>query len=156
MSDVMHTLYDILHIVGVALFFCGVMTSMLWLFFAEKWRVGALRTVVKWARIINMVITLPGIVLITVSGLFQSPRTGGLFSQSWLVIGLSLFALSVLVWAIFFTPHLVRLLRIARNPSNPLPVDFFTSLHRLYFYGAIVLILPLGTMFLSIFKPILW
>lgn len=153
----MHELYDILHIFGVVLFFCGIIASLVWVRFAEKnGRPDALRAAVKRAHTINMFVTAPGIVLLTVSGFFQAPYAGGLFSQSWLIVGLALFALSALVWLVFFIPTNYRLLRIAANRDDTLQPVFFTMIHRLYFFGAVIIILPIGTTILSITQPQLW
>lgn len=154
----MHEFYDFLHIGGVGLFFGGVIVSLARLFFAEKrGQSNALRVAAKQAHMIDMFATAPGIIAITVSGFLQAPYVGGgLFSQSWLIAGLTLFALSALVWLIFFIPAHYKLLHIAATSDDPLPADFFTTLHRLYFFGAIIIMLPLGTMALSIMKPHLW
>ena len=153
----MHELYDLLHILGVVLFFGGMIVSLKWLFLVEmRKRAGALQIAVQWTYRLTMFVTAPGIALIIVSGILQMSRTGGLFSQSWLVVGLMLFALSVLAWLIFFVPCHSKLLRISAHSGDQLPPDFFTLLHRLYFFGAIIIIFPLGTMLFSILKPSLW
>lgn len=153
----MHELYDIFHILGVTLFFGGMIVSLKWLFIAEKrGRMDLLRIEVKRAHRTNVFITAPGIVLITLSGILQTSYAGHIHSQSWLVAGLILFALSVLMWLISFTPSFNKLLRIAENSGEALSSDFFISLHRLYFFGTAIIVLPLGTMALSIMKPHLW
>lgn len=153
----MHELYDIFHMLGVVLFFCGIIASLVWLRFAEKsGRPDALRTAVKRAHTVNMFVTAPGIALITVSGVLQTSYAGHLHSQSWLVIGLMLFAFSLLIWLVFFIPAQKKLLHSTIALGNSFPGDFFTTLHRLYFFGALIIILPLGTMTLSIAQPQLW
>lgn len=153
----MHELYDLLHICGITLFFGGIIVSLAWLFFAEKrGQASALRLAVKRTHTTNISVIASGIALIIVSGLLQAPDAGGLFSQSWLVLGIMLFALSVCVWLVLFIPFHAKLLRIAAHSSGPLPSDFFTLLHRLYFFGTIIIILPLGTVALSIMKPHVW
>ena len=133
----MHELYDILHILGVVLFFGGMIVSLKWLFFAERrGQETMMRSAVKRTHQINMFVTAPGIIMITLSGFFQAPYVGGLFSQSWLIVGLALFALSVLLWVCFFIPAYYKLLRITANFSESLPPDFFTLLHRLYFLSS--------------------
>lgn len=153
----MHALYDILHILGIALFFGGMAGSLVWVFLAEKSRQATVvRIAVVRAYWINMSVTAPGIALIILSGLFQMPRAEGVLLQSWLAVGLVLFVLSVLAWLLFFIPSLIRTMHMSRSFHDVFPPDFFIALHRLYFFGAIIIILPLGTMFLSIVKPILW
>lgn len=153
----MHEVYDFLHIMSVALFFGGIIASLVLLFLAEKrGRADALRAAMKHTRRINTFVTAPGIALIIVSGIFQTAYTGDILSQGWLVAGLMLFVLSVLVWLVFFIPAHRNLFRIAVHSSDPLPPAFFTLLHRLYFFGAVIIILPLGTMTFSILKPNLW
>ncbi len=153
----MHELYDFLHILGIALFFGGAIVSLTWLFLAEKrGQITAIRFAVKWTHRINIFVTAPGIALIVLSGIFQTAYAGDILSQSWLVAGLALFALSVSMWLIFFIPTHSKLFHSAVHSGDSLPPDFFTLLHQLYFFGAVIIILPLGTMLFSILKPSLW
>ncbi|MBI5913119.1 DUF2269 family protein [Candidatus Azambacteria bacterium] len=153
----MHELYDLIHILGVTLFFGGMIISVKWLFLAEmRTRAGTLQTAVQWTHRITIFVTAPGIALIIVSGILQTAYMGNILTQSWLVAGLILFTLSVLVWLIFFIPYHNKLFRIIAHSDDVLPPDFFIVLHRLYFFGVIIIMLPLGTMALSIIKPDLW
>lgn len=152
-----HELYDILHILGVTLFFGGLIISLAWLFLAERGgHAGVIRSAVIRANRVNLFITAPGIALIILSGVLQMPSVGGIFFNSWLIAGLLLFALAVMVWLVFFIPCLQKILHISANSDDALPPEFFTTLHRLYFFGASIIMLPLGTMLLAIFKPIMW
>lgn len=153
----MHEFYDFLHISGVTLFFSGIIASLAWMCFAERSeRSDTLRAAVKRAHMINMFVTAPGIALITVSGFLQASYAGHLHFQSWLAAGLMLFAFSLLIWLVFFIPAQKKLLHSVMVSGSSPPSDFFATLHRLYFFGAIIILLPLGTMALMIMKPKLW
>jgi len=153
----MHEVYDFFHIGGVVLFFGGIIASLALLFYAErKARADALRAGAKRAHQMNILTTVPGVVMIILSGMLQMSYTKGISSESWLAVGLVLFLLAVIILFAFFIPAHKKLIRAVGGADASVPDDLFTTLHRIYFWGVVMLVLPIGTMLLSIFKPHMW
>ncbi|MHB8179163.1 MAG: DUF2269 family protein [Vulcanimicrobiaceae bacterium] len=152
--------HKMLHIFGVVIFMGNIIVTGAWMYLAE--RNGQAATLHFAARVVNwadVFFTAPGILLILVNGLIMATRWGGL-GTSWIAVGLGLFTLSGVVWALILIRYQDRLIRLSLRPTasgeQGLPEAFFHVLHRWYFWGIVATILPVASLVVMVLKPKFW
>lgn len=156
-NPTLHDLYKFLHVLGAVLFVGNIIVTGLWMYLSERSKQVAI--IAFAARAVNwmdVAFTAPGVALVLLTGFIQAPHHGGVFTESWITAGLILFALSGVVWLAALIPDQERMIRLSREPTKPLPTEFFQTLHHWYAWGLIAILLPLGTLFLMIYQPKLW
>ena len=158
-TSILH-FYLALHILGVVLFLGNIIVTGIWMYLAEKTKnISVINFSVKAVNWMDVFFTAPGVALILLTGFLQAPHFGGIYSQSWMVMGITLFSLSGLIWIIFLIPDQNRLIKISEGvdvEKRKLPKSFFKILHRWYLWGIIAIILPLITVLDMALKPKFW
>jgi uncharacterized membrane protein len=144
-----------LHILGVILFVGNIVVTGMWMAMAERnHNTRVLRfsaATVNWA---DVFFTAPGIILIVLNGLFLAAKWGGPFATGWLMAGASLFLVSGVVWVVFLIGYQDKMIRLSTgsNSDAELPGEFFSVLHRWYFWGAVATILPVAASIFMVVK----
>jgi uncharacterized membrane protein len=142
-----------LHILGAVLFLGNIIVTGVWMYLAERSgnepSIRFAAVTVNWA---DVFFTAPGVILLLGNGILLSQTWGGLYQATWIKVALILFTISGVVWVAALIPTQDRLARWAEI-SGPLPVAFFSALHRWYFWGIVATLLPLGSMILMVVKP---
>jgi len=146
--------YLFLHIFGVVLFVGNIMVTGAWMFLAErtggKEVLGFASRMVNWA---DVAFTAPGIILIVIGGLtISNNRWGGPFATSWLMAGATLFLASGVVWVAFLIRYQDKMIKLTKDSEGELPKEFFSILHRWYFWGAVATILPIAAAIFMVVK----
>ncbi|MSQ13403.1 MAG: DUF2269 family protein [Dehalococcoidia bacterium] len=102
--------------------------------------------------------TVPGIILIVWNGLTMVDRWGGVFGQSWIVLGGILFSASGVVYVTLTVPDQERLIRLAASVEAPRGPDqhFLRVFRRWGIFGRIAIILPLTAYVLMVLRPSIW
>ena len=107
----------------------------------------------------DFLFTLPGVLLLVINGLVMVvARWGGwdAFHQiSWITIALALFIASGVIWLGVLIPVQHRM-AVFSDPSaypDSLPSQFFSAIHRWYFWGGLAIALPLCSLYLMVHKP---
>lgn len=155
----LHDFYKSLHILGAVLFLGNIIITGIWMFLAEKSKnVPVIQFATKAVNWMDVFFTAPGAAMILLSGLVQAPHHGGVYTQSWILMGLILFSLSGVIWLIFLIPDQHRLINLSHQltKTGKLPTRFFQVLHRWYFWGILATILPIISLIVMILKPKLW
>ena len=159
-ESVPHKVYFALHILGVVLFLGNIIITGLWMFIAEKSKtISVMQFAAKAVNWMDVFFTAPGVAMLLLGGLMLAPSHGGLYSKSWITVGLILFSLSGIVWLLFLVPNQHRMITLSENnmvKNGKLPNEFFKVLYRWYFWGIVATILPLITFVIMIFKPKFW
>jgi uncharacterized membrane protein len=143
--------HKVLHIVGVCMFLGNVFVGPVWLLMALKSKnVETIQFAFKMLLFTDIVVTIPGIDLTVINGLFLSSVLGGVNAQPWLQHAVvALFALWVLVLPILLIQDKMQKLAIAGEiDSKPFKKVFFLWV----LTGALSLIPVTYIMILMVFK----
>ena len=100
-----YTLFKIIHVFGVVLFLGNIIVTGVWKVLAD--RQGDPKTVAFSQRLVTLTdwfFTFPGVLLILLTGLHMAMTWGGIFSQFWIITGLSLFTASGIIWVLILIP----------------------------------------------------
>ena len=149
----------VIHILGVILFMGNIVIVPLWITYAlnsgnNRIICFAMKTIC-WADIL---FSIPGILIVLISGLMLAPVWGGYQNTSWIMGSLILLALSG-VPAIPTLRAQYKLYRLSYESfgKNLLEEsEFKRTLWIWSFWGTIAIILPLISFILMIVKPKLW
>lgn len=150
-------IYLFLHLLGAVLFVGNIVTAAFWKVTADRSGVPAVvhqaaRNVMRadWA------FTLPGLVLLIVSGSIMAGRAGiapnGL---DWLTMSLILFGLTGALWLAALIPLQRRMIRLSEQSlaSGALSVDYRRASKQWAIYGSAATLLPLAVLYLMIAQP---
>lgn len=147
----------LIHIAAVVLFLGNIITGLFWHAHAARTRDPQLLFHVMDGIIrSDRWFTLPGVIVITTSGILTAIRAGlPIFGTHWILGGLVLFALSGILFGARVAP-LQKQLRSAAQAGLHGPFDY-AHYHRIAraweLWGAAALLLPLGSMALMVLKP---
>ncbi len=147
----------LLHILGVIMFVGNILTAAVWKMRADA--SGDLH-VIDYAQrgvmFADYVFTLPGALLIVVSGLWMTDLSGrNLFQTGWLFTALILLIVALLIWLLELLPVQRRLIRTADEAVRTGQLDpvFKALTLRWSIFGVIAALLPLVNVYLMVFKP---
>jgi len=145
-----------LHLLGVVLFLGNIVVTAIWKVAADRTR----RPVViayaqRLVTITDLALTLPGAVLILLSGHLMAGGHSGIFSASWLTTGWLLFIVSGLLWLCALVPIQVMQSRLARGfrDQDSVPPRYWRLATAWSVVGSIATILPLANLYFMVFKP---
>lgn len=146
-----------LHILGAILLLGNVIVTGTWLVRAERTKEPqvmrfAARTV-NWA---DALFTVPGVVLLFISGIILSNDWGGIFGTNWIVASIAFFCVSGILWAVFLLPYQFKLVKISDSileSGTELTDDFFKILHKWYLWGSLSILAVVIAFIFMIFKP---
>ncbi len=153
----MYAAWKAVHIFGVVLFMGNIIATALWKARAD--RSGNLATVGFAQRAVaaaDRVLTLPGIVLIIVSG-YAMAGIGHLplHGLRWLEWGQALFYAAAIIWLAVLVPAQRRLIALsdAGRRAGSLDPAFHRLSRRWAMWGGIATLLPLAALVLMVTKP---
>lgn len=153
----MYLALKLVHIAAVVAFLGNIATGLFWHAHAARTRDprllhhamdGIIRSD-KW-------ITLPGVVLITVTGVLAAMHAGlPLLHTPWIAWSLALFTLSGLIYGVFLVPLQLQLRTLARNGvQGTFDYPRYRALAlRWDLWGLVSLLAPLIAMVLMVLKP---
>ena len=147
-----------MHIAGAVIFLGNIIVTGAWMLMAE--RTGSPRVMHFSAKAViraDFLFTLPGVLLVLLNGLFMAyARWEGVFHDvSWISVALALFTISGIIWvgALLRFQHRMAVLSAKLDDADCLSPEFYSSLHKWYFWGVVAILLPLGSLYLMVFKP---
>lgn len=160
LSDGVHLALVLLHIFGAIIFLGNLIVSAIWMANAKRTRSAdvlyfAARTVMR----ADLFLTLPGILLVLITGIFATLRWGGFGHVPWAELGLALFMLAGILWGAVLLRLQKQMIAIAREAVElkiGLSERFFQVYRKWMMWGGIVTLLPLAVLYLMVFKPQLW
>ena len=111
-----HNIYLFLHVLGAVLFLGNIIITGIWMFLAEKSRsISIIQFATRAINWMDVFFTAPGVALLLLGGLMLAPSHGGLYKQSWIIVGMGLFSLSGIIWLIFLIPDQHRLISLSNE-----------------------------------------
>jgi uncharacterized membrane protein len=153
-------LFVFLHVFGAVIFMGNIIVTAMWMTQAKRTRDAAVLHFASQSVIrADWLFTLPGILLILISGLFILGPHGGFPGPSWVELALTLLILSGLIWVLVLIRlqrTMVRLSAEAMQQGFALSGEFTKTLGRWMMWGGIATLLPLVALYLMVFKPKLW
>jgi len=150
-------LLKFLHVLGAILLVGNGMVSALWKGLAD--RTADPRIVARAQRsvaVADWVFTLPGALLILVTGLARMGDLGGMSAQPWIQRGLELYALVALLWLAVLVPVQVKQGRLAKGfaAGGELPPAYRRLRFIWNLVGGIMLILMLVALAFMVLRPV--
>jgi uncharacterized membrane protein len=160
LSPPLHQVMVLLHIFGAIIFMGNMIVTAMWMAQAKRSQDEhvlhfAVRSVVR----ADLMFTLPGVILILVTGLLTIGGSGGFGHASWAELGLALFIFAGIIWGSILVPHQRKMLQLTQEAvelRTRLTDQFYTLLGRWMMWGGIATLLPLLALYLMVYKPKLW
>ncbi len=149
----------LLHTSGALMLLGNIIVTGVWMTLAVRTHdMSTIRFAAKTVNWMDVAFTIPGILLIVWNGLTIVDRWGGVFGQSWIVLGSILFSTSGVVYVALIVPDQERLIRLSASAEAPRGPDqrFLRVFRRWGIFGLIAIILPLTAYALMVLRPALW
>jgi uncharacterized membrane protein len=160
LSETVHSAMVFLHVLGSILFLGNIIVSAMWMSQAKRTRSAAvLHFAARSVMRADWLFTLPGIVMILVSGLLTVGKGGEDTSLAWAELALALFILSGIIWGAVLQRLQRRMLRMtaeADESGGGLDEPILGVLRRWMMWGGIATLLLVAALVLMVFKPPLW
>lgn len=155
-----HRAFLLLHFLGMILLMGNVIVSSMWMTQARK--TGDRTTLYCASTVVaraDWVLSMPGLLLILISGIMTVGYWGGFGRASWAELSLAFFALIGVIWVALLLRYQRRMLRLTREAVElkiGLSGEFSGIATRWAFWNGIVTVLLCGSLYLMVFKPHLW
>lgn len=145
-----------LHVLGVVLFVGNIVVTALWKAVADRSRkpsVIAFGT--RLVLLTDAVFTLPGVILILLTGLAMSGGHAAIAATPWLAWGFGLFIASGLLWLLVLVPVQFGQARLALQSAAAaeMPPRYWQLARIWMVAGTIATVLPLVNIYLMVGKP---
>jgi uncharacterized membrane protein len=144
-----------LHIIGVIMFLGNITISAVWRLFAEKsGEASVVKQSLKMITLTDLLFSLPGVILIGVTGHILSPQFGGIAGHSWIYHSYAMLTVSVLIWLAALIPIQIKQRRLLATDAAAMESPQFKKLTLWWtLLSAIVAILPLIALYYMTIKP---
>lgn len=152
--------HTFLHIAGAVVFLGNIIVTAAWMVMAERTRnLPVIHFSAKAVIRADLLFTLPGVLLIIMNGLAMVFAAWGgreaIYQLTWISVALGLFTASGVIWVGILIPvqHRMAVLSDPTHYSDSPPPQFFTAVHRWYFWGGLATALPICSLYLMVTKP---
>lgn len=143
-----------LHILGAFLFLGNIATAAFWKGRADaSGNPAVIHFASKNVMIADYAFTLPGLALLTVSGILMAIHSGALQSGfNWLALSLILFAATGLIWLGLLIPLQRKLIRHSKEAvdTGVVPAAYRKATSQWNAYGIVATLMPLVILYLMI------
>lgn len=151
------TLWLLLHIAGCVLFLGNIITAAFWKVRADlKGDPAEIHNTVKNVMLADLVFTLPGLLLIIISGVVMAVQAGyGMDGISWLMASLILFGITGILWAGFLIPLQKGMIRHSMQSIRDGVISAGYKRASTYWAvgGTIATLLPIVILYFMVSKP---
>lgn len=151
------TLWLFLHIAGCVLFLGNIITAAFWKVRADlKGDPAEIHNAVKNVMLADYVFTLPGLLLLIISGVVMAVQAGyGMGGMSWLMASLILFGITGILWAGVLIPLQKGMIRYSLDSIIGGSVSAKYKKASMYWAvgGTIATLLPVIILYFMISKP---
>lgn len=151
--------YLILHLLGVVLFLGNIITAIFWKVRADlKGNLAVIHSSAKNVMLADYIFTIPGLVLIIVTGNLMAAKAGFPMSGfNWITVSQTLFILSGVIWGTLLIP-LQR--SMIRHSAKAIETGVLSKAYKkasLYWliFGIAATLLPVFVLYMMIYKPYL-
>ncbi|MBT3253207.1 MAG: DUF2269 family protein [Candidatus Marinimicrobia bacterium] len=146
----------VLHILGVVLFLGNIIISSLWRHLANRAEDKAVHKFsIKLIQRTDIFFSVPGIILIAVTGHMLAPGSGGIGAHGWIYHSYALLTVSALIWVAGLMPIQKRQLRLIEESHSLKEAGIrYKTLNRWWtILGTIAAVLPLIALYLMVVRP---
>jgi uncharacterized membrane protein len=146
----------VLHILGVVLFLGNIIISSLWRHLAQRAEDKAVHKFsIKLIQRTDIFFSVPGIILIAVTGHMLAPGLGGIGAHGWIYHSYSLLTVSALIWVAGLMPIQKRQLRLIEASHSLKEAGIrYKTLNRWWtILGTVAAVLPLIALYLMVVRP---
>lgn len=152
-----YLIFKLIHIIAVVIFMGNITVGLFWVRFAVKTMNPALISyTMKGIIKADMYFTIPGVVIITASGLWAALMAHyAIFHSGWLLWPIILFIVSGLVFALRVAPLQKQIYKLTANHENASGFDWsrFNKLLSWWnFWGLIALLTPFAALVMMTLK----
>ena len=149
-------LWLVLHVVGVVLFVGNIVTAAFWKVRADLSKNPELIHITsKNVMLADFVFTIPGLILIIVSGIVMAvegemPMSG----LNWLTLSLIMLAVTGVIWLAVLIPLQRRMIRLSARSieSGTISQAYNLASRNWAIFGVVATLLPVGILYLMIAK----
>lgn len=146
----------LLHILGVVLLLGNLIISAVWRFMAQKVEEKSIHTFsVKLIQRTDLLFTLPGVILIGVTGHLLSGNLGGIGAHPWIYHSYALLTVSVVIWLAALVPIQRKQLKLLNEAHSIKEAGVrYQALNKWWaILGGIATLLPLIALYLMVTRP---
>lgn len=151
------TLWLFLHIAGSVLFLGNIITAAFWKIRADlKGDPAEVHNTVKNVMLADLVFTLPGLLLIIISGVVMAVQAGyAMDGMNWLMASLILFGVTGILWAGFLIPLQKGMIRHSMQSIRDGVISAGYKRASTYWAvgGTIATLLPVVILYFMVSKP---
>lgn len=151
----LYLLFKSIHLLGAVLFLGNIIITGWWKTMAD--RTGdplIIAFAQRQVTLTDFIFTAGGVLLVLVGGVSMAMLTG-LHQASWVVLGLGLFTVSGVIWAVVLIPVQIKQARMAKlfQRDTPVPEAYLALNRRWILWGLLATIIPLANLYVMVFKP---
>ena len=142
----------IVHVLSACLFLGNVVVSGTWAAMAERTRnYEVIAFSNRLVLVTDALFTLPGAVLVVITGSMMAHRYGGTTSQGWITWSYALFGISGLIWATMLVPIQLRQRQLLHR-YKAVTAEYLRLSRLWQISGAIATVVPLPILYLMVNK----
>ncbi len=150
-----YTAFKIVHMLGIVLFLGNIIVTGVWKVMAD--RTGNPAVIAFAQRLVTLtdwVFTAGGVALVLTGGFGMAAAGYDLYS-GWLFLGISLFTVSGIIWAVVLVPVQIRQARLAAafERGGEIPPVYWRLNRHWYFWGILATVIPLANLYVMVAKP---
>ncbi len=146
-----------LHILGVVLFLGNILISTIWRLLAQRADDKAIHKFsINLIQKTDIIFTIPGVVLIAVTGHMLAAGLGGIGAHGWIYHSYALLTVSALIWVAGLMPIQRKQMRLieASHSLKEAGIRYKTLNRWWVILGSIAAILPLIALYLMVVRPV--
>lgn len=158
MGEQGYLLFKTMHVIGAMLFVGNLLVTFVWKLMADRTRdprvIGFAQRLVT---LTDSTFTGLGALLLLLSGLMMvGPYNIEFWNVPWLMWGLTLFAISGLIWLLILIPIQIKQARMARDffKDAEIPASYWLLSRMWMGFGGVATLLPLLNVYLMVAKPL--
>jgi uncharacterized membrane protein len=145
-----------LHLIGVLLAVGNIVTAAFWKVRADtSGNPAVIHYATRNVMLADYVFTIPGLILIVVSGGIMAERAGyPLSGFNWLTLSLVLFAITGIIWGVMLIPLQRKMIRISAEclTAGTVSQEYRDASRAWAIYGTIATLLPIAILYLMVMK----
>ncbi|RIX51670.1 DUF2269 family protein [Paenibacillus nanensis] len=146
----------LVHLVGVLLAVGNIVTAAFWKIRADQsGNPAVINAAARNVMLADYAFTIPGLVLIVVSGSIMAERAGmSLSGLNWLTLSLVLFAITGIIWGAALIPLQRRMIRISEEcmAEGTISKSYREASRSWAICGTIATLLPIVILYLMVMK----
>ena len=151
----LYLLFKSIHLLGAVLFLGNIIITGWWKTMAD--RTGdplIIAFAQRQVTLTDFIFTAGGVLLVLVGGVSMAMLTG-LHQALWVLLGLGLFTVSGVIWAVVLIPVQIKQARMAKlfQRDTPIPEAYLALNRRWILWGLLATIIPLANLYVMVFKP---